>query len=45
MANNSPVTQDDRRRKRINSDARHKASQRGKKEQEELDKNTTQTKL
>ena len=36
------MTQNDRQLKRINADARRKANQRGKKEQEELDKNVVQ---
>jgi hypothetical protein len=45
MAQNSHQSQNDRRLKQINADARHSASERGKKEQEVLDKNETQMKL
>ena len=45
MAQNSQVNPNDRRLKRINSDARHKANQRGKKEQEELEKDEKQMRL
>lgn len=44
MAKNK-LSQNDRRLKRINSDARHTANQRGKKEQEELEKNEKQMRL
>ena len=42
MTQNSKPSPNDRRLKRINSDARHKANQRGKKEQEESEKNEKQ---
>lgn len=45
MAQNSQINPGDRRLKKINSDARHKANQRGKKEQEESEKNEKQMRL
>jgi len=41
----SGITTTDRKLKRINADARHIANQRGKKEQEESEKNVEQMKL
>ena len=45
MANKSQTSQNDKIFKRINDDARYKANQRGKKEQEEIEKSTTQMRL
>lgn len=39
------MSQNDRRLKKLNSYARHLSNQRGKKEQEELDKKTKQSRL
>ncbi len=45
MAQNSKLNPNDRRLKKINSEARHKANQRGAKEQEAIDKETVQMRL
>jgi hypothetical protein len=45
MALHSKATQNDRRLKRINTDARHKINQETKKAEEELDKTETQMRL
>jgi hypothetical protein len=45
MAQNSHQSQNDRRLKQINADARHSASERGKKEHEESEKRVIQMKL
>ncbi len=45
MTNHSKLSQNDRRLKRINSDARKIANKRGKKELEESEKNETQMKF
>ena len=39
------MNQTDKTNKKINAAARHRSNQRGKKEQEEMDKNTKQKKL
>lgn len=45
MAQNSNPSPNDRRLKKINAEARHKANERGKKELEESEKNESQMRL